>query len=923
MNLTLTNYSPNSTSRFKSDKPVPASVQSQPVADQFHHQNKVRFGGVNEDLYKALKKRHKVLATQLVQNSNANINMFTPSGETFLTLAVQRKDQEGIQFVHKLGADINQADKDGWTPLGLAVANGQKEIVRLLHRLNADLNTEACPGHTPLSLAVAQGNGSMVKLLLDEMQADLTASNKKGQTPLTVGAATGQVKTMDMLLDHADTKELELIDAQDKQGWTPLTMAATKNQLPVIKQLHARGAKLKLPHAEGQTPLECAIHKGHTQAAELIESLLKTEEGNEKRDSKEPEIESKKPEPSNQQHDIPDDVSFVSIVPSSFDLGPDNASEILSREELKSGRKEQNVTHKADKKSAHNPLVNQLPTVPERIDEQEGMMDDASFVSSIPSDFDPGPDNASEIMPEFRRQPQKEDSAGLFGHNVPHRKKEKQPGNPFSKDHLPTVSEDLQEQESQDFVSPLPGQNDSWLKVPVRTDLYAHNKRAGSIISDSSTVSSITGYRSGSSPLADDLPYLFVDPQKRIEEYFSQESERGAHPLIDAAVEGNLGQVRKLVSTQRFLVNDTTDAGATALQWAASLGRTSIVEYLLNEVPEIDVNKPNANGHTPLIMAAAYNHPETVAALMKSPHTDLNLRDLKGNVNNPDAMYNRGLNPLLVACRSGNTDVVKELMKSPHLDFNIQELWGHETPLIYAVRGNHYEIAKALLSNYKGKIQINHRNNAGNSALMIAAENGFKRLTKLLLAQDGIEVGQPEGAVMRDTALIRAAQGGDRSLYALERLLKLPGRPLNARGVDGKTALAHASEKDHEKTVQKLLAEPDVEPAIETMDGDNALTLASLGARDEIIRQLLATGKFDVNHKNQVGNTALHHAASKNNLPVIDLLLADPDIKPGLTNKKKGSQSSRTAAQVAEAQGWKEAAAKIKASEKPFWSLKK
>ena len=92
----------------------------------------------------------------------------------------------------------------------------------------------------------------------------------------------------------------------------------------------------------------------------------------------------------------------------------------------------------------------------------------------------------------------------------------------------------------------------------------------------------------------------------------------------------------------------------------------------------------------------------------------------------------------------------------------------------------------------------------------------------------------------------------------------------NVRDNDGKTALIHASYKNHLKVVQILIdAGADVD--IQDNDGRTALMWASSNDNLEVVQELIKAGA-DVNIQNNEGWTALIYAKIYKNQEIIDLL---------------------------------------------------
>jgi hypothetical protein len=110
----------------------------------------------------------------------------------------------------------------------------------------------------------------------------------------------------------------------------------------------------------------------------------------------------------------------------------------------------------------------------------------------------------------------------------------------------------------------------------------------------------------------------------------------------------------------------------TGLSSAARYGEAEVVRELL-KAANVDVNKANDDGDTPLIYAARNGHAEVVRELLKAANVDVN----KAN--------NDGDTPLIYAARNGHAEVVRELLKAANVDVKKANNDG-DTPLTCALQ---------------------------------------------------------------------------------------------------------------------------------------------------------------------------------------------------------------------------------------------
>lgn len=240
--------------------------------------------------------------------------------------------------------------------------------------------------------------------------------------------------------------------------------------------------------------------------------------------------------------------------------------------------------------------------------------------------------------------------------------------------------------------------------------------------------------------------------------------------IFEAAEDGDLEKVKKLVNANHDLVNSKDNDGGpglyreTALHMAACYDRMDIAKFLLAN--KADVNARDGGGRTPLNGAALAGHND-VAELLLANGADVN------------AKGNDGETPLHAAARNGRTDVVK-LLVANKADFNARDNQGN-TPLHDAAVSFRTDTVALLLA--KGA-DVNAKNNKGETALLLTAfSRGHTDMIKLLLAK-GADVNAKDNA--GETPLHSAAENGSTDVTTL---LLANGADVNAKDNRGRTPL--------------------------------------------------------------------------------------------------------------------------------------
>ena len=302
----------------------------------------------------------------------------------------------------------------------------------------------------------------------------------------------------------------------------------------------------------------------------------------------------------------------------------------------------------------------------------------------------------------------------------------------------------------------------------------------------------------------------------------------------------------------------TADAGL--LDAVLKGDRRAVRELLKNHV---EVNAPQPDGSTPLMLASERNDVEIAGLLIRA----------RANVN---AANEYGATALSVACASGNVALIRLLLDA-HADPNATLLSG-ETPLMTAVDNGNRDAANLLLEH---GADVNARETrGGQTALMWAAANRSPDIVRLLVDHGA----DPRARSTRGfTPLLFAAQQGD---VELGRLLLQASADVNDSSNDRKTALIVAAASGH-GAFSVLLLEKGANPDLSDNVGFTALHYAALdkdGA--DIVRALLMHGA----HRNPrttrdsreyvyagvklTGATPLFLAASRGNVETVRALVA-------------------------------------------------
>ena len=232
-----------------------------------------------------------------------------------------------------------------------------------------------------------------------------------------------------------------------------------------------------------------------------------------------------------------------------------------------------------------------------------------------------------------------------------------------------------------------------------------------------------------------------------------------------------------------------------------------------------NVNYRAKNGSTPLVVASLILSRE-ISELLCKAKADLNL---------PDA---RGLTPLMWACARCDAHLIKQLLQSG-ANPNIETSKGQTALLSIEFDDKHLEIVRLLL---EAGAAINHQDEDGWSALMMACRDGCSEIVDILLQYNAnIELTLVRGT----TALMITCMndGPTQQIQIVSSLLNAQAKT-NVQDSEGYTALMLACQQQFTQAVTLLLANG-AQTDLQSEDGWTALMLACRDGGNEIVHLLL------------------------------------------------------------------------------------
>lgn len=360
----------------------------------------------------------------------------------------------------------------------------------------------------------------------------------------------------------------------------------------------------------------------------------------------------------------------------------------------------------------------------------------------------------------------------------------------------------------------------------------------------------------------------------------------GASPLFIAAESGDVEFIRRLLEASAN-PDAALQLGETPLMTASRAGSAAGVRLLIAAGANVNVSE-SSRKQTALMWAAAQGHVEVVQELVKAG-ADLEARTMV----RPRLMYADetnggafdvgvveqlgGFSPLLFAARNGHVDVARVLLDA---GADIEGVAGNQaSPLVVATHSGHTQLAQLLLERGADANAIG----AGYNALHAAILRGDRTLVLALLAHgadpntrlqkpNSVQRSSEDWALrtamvgatpywiaasFREAEIMRALEdgGADPLLTNLEQYRPIRDRetrdnPPPPEVIGGfETALQAAIKGD--STRDRFYVTPNPDPV-----GEEKLALAAV--------LVAAEHGVNLNHSDFTGSTAIHDAASRN-----------------------------------------------------------
>ncbi|KAK7966055.1 uncharacterized protein PG986_000332, partial [Apiospora aurea] len=282
--------------------------------------------------------------------------------------------------------------------------------------------------------------------------------------------------------------------------------------------------------------------------------------------------------------------------------------------------------------------------------------------------------------------------------------------------------------------------------------------------------------------------------------------------------------VEILLGKYQLGVNLKNDRGETAIQLAASHNDTNMVKLLLLQ-ENVETDFKDKDGRSLLSIMSAFGNTVIVKMLLQQKNVNPNLGDISGKT------------PLSWAAMEGKFEVVEILTESDSVTIDEPDEKGW-TPLFWASSRQQDHIVSQLLY---AKANGNRQDQRGRTALHHVAQLGLENVCCTLLDHVKCGITDQDG----NTALLVALENGHRNI--MQCILSKDG-----------FTLAYLIEKGDQQRLEALL---ELDGAINTADTSkrSLVHLSVIHKKPEILGMLISR-KANVNQKDTTSRTPLRYA---------------------------------------------------------------
>eukprot|EP00794_Sanderia_malayensis_P004801 gene4801-5428_t len=793
--------------------------------------------------------------------------------DTPLHVAARYKDVDIIRILVENGANVEERNNEGQTILHIACSVSDEATVKYLHSVKANPNVHDKLNRTPLHVCTEGGHSTIIEILIDKFKADVNQRSKDGSTLIHLASKCGHPEVALFFVKRGVPLQMP-----NREGAICLHEAAKQGHVSVVKSLLMKGASVNVMTKDCFTPLHTAVRHGKHLVVQVLLGFgadVGSRGGSNKETPLHLSARLKKSAKhvsemllksgANVNSTTEEGVTplQIAIEHQNYDLVKilldENADPLWK---AKNGEMALHVAIRNGNVAISLAILDHIKSQCSKLDTTRAVNDK---------------NEAGETCLHYvaRLQP----SAEIAGVSLDLAKLLLDNG-------ADTSIINHTDKESALHYCSRSGNLELTMLLLRTTTAEAANKAVN------------YQNKTGWSPLLISAKEGHLDIMKVLIDYHARLDifdEAGKTALHVSSENGHLNVVELLMNKKSY-VNAKTKIGLTAAHLAGASGYCDIVDMLVRKYNasldvvainkrtplhlaalngqlemvgkllelKADPNSTDANGYTPLHVAAEDNHPQVVRMFINHSPSLIFQANKDGNT------------CAHIAAANGSLKVMKALVQCDKTSVNTRNKRNYETPMHLAASGGHYDLMQFLME--KGG-SLEDEDKEGMTPLHLCAKYGHRNMIESLKGKVPLSMTSAKNGL---TAIHIAAEYGQADVLQ-DMLQKIPGGipsecpkgKENAEGVEyGFTPLHLAARNGHEAIVRLLLNSHGVRVDAAT-EGKGMIPLhfSLMNGHISVVSLLLGRSTHQLNLKDNQGRTGLHFAAAHGHLELVTLLL--------------------------------------------------